>query len=92
MAIVYYARTIVDFSARTLPAYLVCDTDAEKPASGLVAGDLAFAVDNGKLYKATDATTWVELAAGAGGPVILENLSADPVSPSDGEIWLRTDL
>jgi hypothetical protein len=47
--------------------YYVGDTDAEKPTTGLIVGSLYFAVDNGKLYKATSATNWTEIGAAGGG-------------------------
>lgn len=50
--------------------YYYCDTDAEKPVTGLTAGDMAFAKDNNKLYKATGATTWAEVGGGAGGSTL----------------------
>lgn len=69
-----------------------CDTTAELPSSGMSAGDFAFDKQTAKLYKATNATTLVELAAGAGGPVIMEAVTSDPESPTVGQIWIRTDL
>ena len=45
----------------TPPRYFVCATVAELPASGLLAGDLGFAINTGINYKATGATTWAIL-------------------------------
>ncbi len=50
------------------PRMYVCDTDAEKPSSGLIVGSLAFAKDSNKIYKATSTTNWTEIGA-AGGSV-----------------------
>lgn len=53
-------------------SYYICDTDAEKPTSGLNPGDLAVALDTYKIYFAKDSTTWQEYGAqgaqGAQGP------------------------
>ena len=46
-------------------AFYICDTDAEKPSSGLWPGDLCFAIDTGKLYGAVAPTTWKEIGAGS---------------------------
>jgi len=47
----------------------VCDTDAEKPASGILMGDIAIALDNAKLYISTNGTTWTEKGSGGVGNV-----------------------
>ena len=43
--------------------YYVADTDAGKPTTGLVIGDLCFAVDTKKFYKATSTTIWSDCVA-----------------------------
>lgn len=48
------------------PKEYYCDTEAELPATGLVPGSFGFATDTGKVYRATNATTWVELGGGGG--------------------------
>jgi hypothetical protein len=53
----------------TMPVYprdYLCDTYAERPTSGLVAGSRMFCADNGKIYRATNATTWEEIGGGGG--------------------------
>ena len=42
--------------------YLICDTEAERPASGNLQGDLAFTKDTNKFWKATGPTIWVEVS------------------------------
>lgn len=50
-----------------LHSYYICDTDAEKPTSGLDIGDLCYTKDQNKFYVATGATTWLEKGATEGG-------------------------
>jgi hypothetical protein len=49
------------------PLDYVCDTWAERPTSGLIPGSRCFALDTGKLWRATNATTWTEIGGGSGG-------------------------
>lgn len=68
MAIRYFPQNTRSLTVSTLPStadlFMIGDTDAEKPVTGLQAGWRYFALDNDKLYKATDATTWEEIGAG----------------------------
>lgn len=51
--------------------YYICDSLADRPSSGLLAGDVAFTIDTAKIYRATNATTWTEIGGGAGGGATL---------------------
>ena len=53
-------------SVSEIPRDYICDTYAERPTSGLLPGSRLFALDNGKVYRATNATTWAELGGGGG--------------------------
>ena len=53
--------------------YLICDTEAERPASGNLQGDLAFTKDTNKLWRATSPTVWAEVGGGGGGGVAVES-------------------
>src|SRR5258706_1948757 len=60
--------------------------DADKPSSGLKVGSIYSATDNGKVYKATSSTTWVELGSGGATPW-------DPTTPTGSAPygWWKTD-
>lgn len=49
------------------PSYWIVDTEAERPATGLVEGDLCYCKDSDKLFKATGATAWTDQGGGGGG-------------------------
>lgn len=71
--------------------FFVCDTDAEKPASTLLKGDLAYAIDTVTFYIATDSTTWVSIG-GSGAYVLVAgdtmtgSLTINPSSGNDALI------
>ena len=67
------------------PGLFICDTDAGKPSTGLVMGDIAFAVDTLKWYRYATSTTWRDFD-------VIENRTSDPSSLVAGQCWLRTDL
>ena len=48
-----------------LPRDYVCDTWAERPTSALIVGSRCFVVEDGKVYRATNATTWEEMGGGS---------------------------
>ena len=50
-----------------IPKEYVCDTWAERPTSGLIGGSRCFVLEDGKIYRATNATTWVEIGGSQGG-------------------------
>jgi hypothetical protein len=51
--------------SRTFNVFIIADTDAGKPVTGLVEGDLCYVKDTDKVHVATSATTWVELGTGS---------------------------
>lgn len=67
-----YAAAEASLDANASPSYRYyhCDTEAERPTSGLRAGDICYATDTQKFYVATSATTWA---------------STNPNIPSDAE-------
>src|SRR4051794_27675717 len=71
--------------------YYVCDTDAEKPVTGLVVGDSCFCKDNNKTYVATSATAWVEKGASATTATFNPNLqtsSSNQTIPANSSVFL----
>lgn len=49
------------------PRYFICDAYADRPTSGLNAGDQLFAIASANTYIATNATTWVQTNGGGSG-------------------------
>jgi hypothetical protein len=56
-------------------AYFICDTEAERPASGLSPGSLAYTKDTGKLWSATSPTVWSEITGGGAHPDLATHIS-----------------
>ena len=82
MAILYYPlREVEGCVPANLYAdtqlFMVGDTDAEKPTSGLKLGWRYFAKDNGKIYKATSTTAWAEIGGGAPGSFAIYQAEID---------------
>lgn len=48
-------------------SYYICVNEAARPASGLLEGDLAYAISEATMWMATDATTWTSIGSGGGG-------------------------
>jgi hypothetical protein len=61
-----WGPSTVTLPISSYPRDYVCDTDAEKPTSGLVVGSRCYCVDTGKVYRATAANAWTEVG-GSGG-------------------------
>ncbi|MCX5778748.1 MAG: hypothetical protein NTU66_06005 [Elusimicrobia bacterium] len=72
--------------------------DVNKPASP-AAGQWYFATDTQVLYFCTTANTWTNMmvimdaaARIYNTEIRVETCTADPSAPSNGRIWLRTDI
>lgn len=92
MAIVKYLRALLvagDPDSNNI--LYVCDTDAEKPGSGMTAGDMVVSLDTGQFYIALSATTLMEIGSAgitriagssgaAGSGITLQRLTADSSS------------